>query len=182
LAHIVKYRNLFSKDFFLKEAIDVSCDSRIFLITVARLGFETVHGVGIDPAAVQIDKKNAAENDVSSVVSTTARVNEGIVCRRADLIIANALVSVLIEHASLFVNMVKKHRARSLSGILVEEVESVKAVVIQSLLRLVFVNGQAVKNSHLSPPISTGTLLHDDSGMRCYKTGLFKTNSEKKFM
>jgi ribosomal protein L11 methyltransferase len=151
LAHIVEYRNLFSKDFFLKEAIDVGCNSHILLITVARLGFKTVHGFGIDPGAIQISKKHAAENDVSSVVFATARISEVIVGRWADLIIANALASVLIEHASLFVNMVKKHRARSLSGILVEEVESVKAVVIQTLLRLVFVNGQAIKKSRRFP-------------------------------
>jgi ribosomal protein L11 methyltransferase len=127
LARIVEYRNLFSKDLFLKEVIDVGCGSGILSIAAAKLGFRTVYGFDIDPDAVKISGKNAAENGVPSIAFTAANINEGILGHRADLIVANILAPVLIEHASLLVNTVKKYGALSLGGILSEEIESVKA-------------------------------------------------------
>ncbi|MDR2812288.1 MAG: 50S ribosomal protein L11 methyltransferase [Puniceicoccales bacterium] len=130
LARIVEYRNLFSKDLFLKEVIDVGCGSGILSIAAAKLGFKTVYGFDIDPDAVRISEKNAAENGVPSIKFEVAGINEGILGRRADLIVANVLAPVLIAHASLLVNTVKKYGALSLGGILTEEVESVKAIFI----------------------------------------------------
>ncbi|MDR0741034.1 MAG: 50S ribosomal protein L11 methyltransferase [Puniceicoccales bacterium] len=135
LARIVEYRNLFSKDLFLKEAIDIGCGSGILSIAAAKFGFRTVYGFDIDPDAVRISEKNAAENDVSSVTFAVAGINEGILGHRADFIVANVLASVLIEHASILVNTVKKYGALSLGGILVEEIESVKAAFIPIIKR-----------------------------------------------
>jgi ribosomal protein L11 methyltransferase len=128
LARIVEYRNLFSKDLFLKEVIDVGCGSGILSIAAAKLGFRAVYGFDIDPDAVKISEKNAAENGVPSIKFEVAGINEGILAYRADFIVANILAPILIAHASVLVNTVKKYGALSLGGILVEEVESVKAV------------------------------------------------------
>jgi ribosomal protein L11 methyltransferase len=128
LARIVEYRNLFSKDLFLKKVIDVGCGSGILSIAAAKLGVRTVYGFDSDPDAVKISKKNATENGISSIEFAVADINEGILGHRADLILANILAPVLIAHATILVNTVKKYGVLSLSGILVEELETVKAV------------------------------------------------------
>ncbi|MDR1590782.1 MAG: 50S ribosomal protein L11 methyltransferase [Puniceicoccales bacterium] len=130
LARLVEYRNLFVKDLFLKEVIDVGCGSGILSIAAAKLGFKAVYGFDIDPDAVKISEKNATENDVSSVEFKVAAINEGILGRQTDFIIANVLASVLVAHAPLLVNTVKKYGALSLGGILVEEIEAVQATFI----------------------------------------------------
>ncbi|MDR0418214.1 MAG: 50S ribosomal protein L11 methyltransferase [Puniceicoccales bacterium] len=127
LARIIEYRNLFSKDLFLKEVIDVGCGSGILSISAAKLGFKAVYGFDIDPDVIKISKKNAIENNVPSIEFAIAGINEGILGRRADLIMANILAPTLIAHASVLVNTVKKYGALSLSGILIEEIEAVKA-------------------------------------------------------
>ncbi|MDR1906982.1 MAG: 50S ribosomal protein L11 methyltransferase [Puniceicoccales bacterium] len=127
LARIVEYRNLFSKDLFLKKVIDVGCGSGILSIAAAKLGFKAVYGFDIDPDAVRISEKNALENDVSTIEFKVAGINEGILGHQADLILANVLAPVLIAHASVLVNTVKKYGALSLSGILAEEVAAVNA-------------------------------------------------------
>jgi ribosomal protein L11 methyltransferase len=126
LARLVEYRKLFEKDLFLKEVIDVGCGSGILSIAAAKLGFRSVYGFDIDPDAVKISKKNATGNGVSSIEFSVAEINEGILGRRADFIVANILTPVLIAHAPTFVNTVKKYGALSLGGILVEEIESVR--------------------------------------------------------
>jgi ribosomal protein L11 methyltransferase len=127
LARIVEYRNLFKSTLFLKKVIDVGCGSGILSIAAAKLGFGRVYGFDHDPEAVKISEKNAQQNGVSSIEFSVAGISAGILGHQADLIVANILAPVLIAHASLLINTVKRYGILSLSGILDEEVEAVKA-------------------------------------------------------
>jgi ribosomal protein L11 methyltransferase len=127
LARIVDYRNLFKSTLFLKKVIDVGCGSGILSIAAAKLGFGRVYGFDHDPEAVGISEKNARQNGVSSVEFSVAGISAGILGHQADLIVANILAPVLIAHAPLLVNTVKRYGILSLSGVLDGEVEAVKA-------------------------------------------------------
>ncbi|MDR1303197.1 MAG: 50S ribosomal protein L11 methyltransferase [Puniceicoccales bacterium] len=126
LARIVDYRNLFKSTLFLKKMIDVGCGSGILSIAAAKLGFGRVYGFDNDPEAVKISEKNARENGVSTIEFSVAGISAGILGYQADLVVANILAPVLIAHASLLVNTVKRYGILSLSGILDGEVEAVK--------------------------------------------------------
>lgn len=128
LSRAVDYQRLFSKDLFLKQAIDVGCGSGILSIAAAKLGFAHVYGFDIDPDAIQISRKNAIVNETLDLEFQTADLKAGILGRQADLVMANVLAPILIEHASILVNTVNRYGCLSLSGILVEEAPAVEAV------------------------------------------------------
>ncbi|MDR3317514.1 MAG: 50S ribosomal protein L11 methyltransferase [Puniceicoccales bacterium] len=128
LARIVDYWNLFKDSVFLKKVIDIGCGSGILSIAAAKLGFGNVYGFDNDPDAIKISEQNAQKNDAPSIEFRLAEINMGILGRQADLILANILAPILIAHASILVNSLKQYGILSLSGILNEEIESVKAV------------------------------------------------------
>ncbi|UPA28610.1 MAG: 50S ribosomal protein L11 methyltransferase [Verrucomicrobiota bacterium] len=128
LSRAVDYKGLFSKDLFLKQAIDVGCGSGILSIAAAKLGFAGVYGFDIDPDAIQVSRSNAVLNETPGIEFRTADLKAGILGRQGDLIMANVLASVLIEHASILVNTVNRYGCLSLSGILKEEASAVEAV------------------------------------------------------
>jgi ribosomal protein L11 methylase PrmA len=57
LARIVEYRNLVSKDLFLKRVIDFDCGFGILSIAMVKLGFKAIYGFDIDPDAIRINEK-----------------------------------------------------------------------------------------------------------------------------
>jgi ribosomal protein L11 methyltransferase len=128
LARIIDYGNLFKNAIFLKKMIDVGCGSGILSIAATKLKFAHVYGFDNDPNAIKISKKNAEQNGAPSIEFALADINEGILGRQADLIVANILAPVLIKNASVLVNSVKQYGILSLGGLLNEEVESVRAI------------------------------------------------------
>ncbi|MDR2806755.1 MAG: 50S ribosomal protein L11 methyltransferase [Puniceicoccales bacterium] len=128
LSRIVDYHHLFKNSIFLKKMIDVGCGSGILSIAAAKLGFGNVYAFDHDPDAIKISEKNALNNETSDIAFKVADINTGILGRQADLIVANILAPVLIAHASVLVNTIRQYGILSLSGILVNEVASIKAV------------------------------------------------------
>jgi ribosomal protein L11 methyltransferase len=127
LARMVDFRNLFKHSLFLKKMIDVGCGSGILSLAAAKLGFGSVYGFDEDPNAIKISEKNARENDIASIEFKLAGIHAGILGRQADLIVANILAPTLIAHAPVLVNTIRQYGILSLSGILKEEVETVKS-------------------------------------------------------
>ncbi|MDR1435021.1 MAG: 50S ribosomal protein L11 methyltransferase [Puniceicoccales bacterium] len=128
LARIVDYWNLFRNSVFLRRVIDVGCGSGILSLGAAKLGFGNVYGFDVDPDAIAISEKNARNNEIHSIEFKVADISEGILGRQADLIVANILAPTLISQAPILVNTIRQYGILSLSGILVEELESVKNV------------------------------------------------------
>ena len=128
LARIVEYRNLFEKELFAKHVIDVGCGSGILSIAAAKLGFPGVYGFDIDPDAITISEQNAKINQAPNITFKVADIKTGILGHQGDLIVANVLAPILIDHASILVNTVKKYGCLSLSGILASEMDKVRDV------------------------------------------------------
>jgi ribosomal protein L11 methyltransferase len=105
--------------------IDYGCGSGILAIAALRLGADRAIGVDIDEQALIATRENAERNAVSDRLEvTTDRACDGAV---ADVLVANILAGPLVELAPLFATLVRTHGRIALSGLLLEQVESVTA-------------------------------------------------------
>jgi ribosomal protein L11 methyltransferase len=83
----------------LGRALDVGCGSGILSIAAVRLGATRARGLDIDPIAVEATDANARHNRVGKRV----RAREGTLPSGDgpfDLVLANLIAGVLIEHAA----------------------------------------------------------------------------------
>lgn len=126
---MLDYRNDHT-DFASKRVIDAGCGSGILAISAARLGFRDVFAFDRDPEAVRVSIENRAFNALpdESVTFVEAGLEDGLAGRQADLIVANIQADVLKIYAEQLVNATATGGVLALSGILVEEVDSVLAV------------------------------------------------------
>lgn len=108
---------------------DVGCGSGILSLSAAKLGFSDVRGFDIDPDSVEVAHENAAANGLEQQAHFECLgLPEGVEPECADLVLANILAPTLKAHAAVLLGAVKPGGWLVLSGILAEEVESVKAV------------------------------------------------------
>ncbi len=107
--------------------VDYGCGSGILSTAALVLGASHVDAVDIDPQAVAATETNAKKNNVSQRLKTwlpkafMAQEYEQI----ADILIANILLSPLLDLASLFARLTKAGGYLVLSGILPEQVQQV---------------------------------------------------------
>jgi ribosomal protein L11 methyltransferase len=106
--------------------IDYGCGSGILGIAAARLGAVRVYGVDIDPVALEVSEKNAAQNNVSAALFTT-HLPEDLPNIQADIVIANILALPLLSLAATLTELVKPGGSIILSGILQEQSDMVIA-------------------------------------------------------
>lgn len=115
--------------------IDIGCGSGILSIGALKLGAQLALGVDVDPKAVENARQNAVHNGVEEqlelgVGSVPEILSGRFSYRRASLIFANILTSVLIQ---LFTEGLAELMELSgnliLSGILDEQVEQIENVV-----------------------------------------------------
>ncbi|WP_177193543.1 50S ribosomal protein L11 methyltransferase [Thermodesulforhabdus norvegica] len=90
-----------------RSLLDVGTGSGILAITAAKLGFDPVVSLDIDPEAVNVAAGNVALNDVESKVLLIAG-DIGSLKRRFDVIMANIQAEVLKEMAHRFVSLVRR--------------------------------------------------------------------------
>ena len=103
--------------------LDYGCGSGILAVAALKLGCADVTAFDIDPQAITATRQNAARNRVEHAITLTdcAAAIEG----KFDIVIANILAAPLIELAASIANRVKTGGMLALSGILLQQIESV---------------------------------------------------------
>lgn len=109
-----------------RSVLDMGCGSGILAIAARKLGFVEVAAFDNDPDAVAIARENAADNSVGVVFEVCDLAQN---TRQADVVVANILAPVLIDHAGVIVASVKPGNtgALILSGILDTQYAAVRA-------------------------------------------------------
>lgn len=110
------------------ELLDVGCGSGILSIAAAKLGHRAV-GVEIDGVALQNARENIARNGVADRVALHhgSADTPALGDRRFPLVLANILAVILVEIAPAIMSRCAPGGALILSGMLVDQVERVRA-------------------------------------------------------
>ena len=106
--------------------VDYGCGSGILGLAALKLGAAHVLAIDHDDKALQATSANAVQNEISPAQLTTCLPNVQTI-DNIDLLIANILAQPLIELAPKLSAMVKLGGKILLSGILKDQIESVKA-------------------------------------------------------
>jgi ribosomal protein L11 methyltransferase len=115
--------------------IDAGCGSGILALSAALLGLGDVIGFDHDPEAVQVSGENAALNGLAGRVKFLAGdLAGGLKGRPADLLLANIQADVLMRFARELTGAVAPGGELVLSGILVGELDQVRAVFAAATL------------------------------------------------
>jgi ribosomal protein L11 methyltransferase len=109
-----------------RSVLDMGCGSGILAIAARKLGFVEVAAFDNDPDAVAIARENAADNGAGVVFEVCDLAHS---TRTADVVVANILAPVLIEHAGVIAAAVRPggQGALILSGILDTQYAAVRA-------------------------------------------------------
>lgn len=106
--------------------IDVGTGTGILSIASALLGARKVYGYDLDPVAIKSAKTNIELNGVQSIVSISENDLLNGVDIQADIIVANLLASLIIELMKDVPKALKKGGTFIASGIIKNQLESVK--------------------------------------------------------
>ncbi len=110
-----------------KTVIDFGCGSGILAIAAYYLGAKNVYAIDHDPQAIQATKLNAAKNGVDKTCMHI-RLDNKPTQQSCDVLIANVLLTPLIELAPRFAKILLPEGKIILSGILEQQLEELKAV------------------------------------------------------
>lgn len=106
--------------------IDAGCGSGILAISAAKLGFGSVYGFDNDPDAVSISRDNEKLCALEGKPEWSwADLNDGLHDRSSDILMANILAPILIDHAGLLCGAVRPGGRLILSGILTTQLPGV---------------------------------------------------------
>lgn len=111
--------------------IDYGCGSGILAIAALRLGAARAIAVDHDPQALEATGENARVNGVAARLDIQAP--EQLTPIEADVVLANILAGPLVELAPRLVALTRPGGALVLSGILNEQVESLRAAYAEAL-------------------------------------------------
>lgn len=102
--------------------LDVGCGSGILSVAVAVLGAEPVFGIDIDESAPTVTAANAKANGVAGAVSASTKPLAEMAAPTDgfDLVLANVLAPVVVDHAEDLVRLVAPDGALVVSGLLVD--------------------------------------------------------------
>ena len=110
------------------ELIDAGCGSGVLALSASALGFQKILGFDFDPEAIVVCRSNSQENPhLAQLDFEVADLEKGLKNRQADLLLANIQTDVLIPHSDPVVFGVKPGGTLALSGILVKELDLVRA-------------------------------------------------------
>lgn len=122
------YRDAHAETLGQCDVIDAGCGSGVLALSAAALGFQRIFGFDFDPEAIVVCHSNAAANPhIAALDFAVADLDQGLAGRQADLLLANIQTDVLIPHADCVISGVKPGGTLALSGILVKELELVRA-------------------------------------------------------
>lgn len=115
-----------SLDLTGKTVVDFGCGSGILGIAAIKLGAARVIGIDIDPQALEASLDNAQRNGVAHQLEVYLPQDQPEFM--ADVMVANILAAPLRELHSVILGLLKPQGAFALSGILVEQADSVANV------------------------------------------------------
>ncbi len=107
------------------DVIDYGCGSGILALAALKLGATHARAVDIDPAAVTATENNATVNQLSDQI--TISLCEQLQSDPCDLLLANILANPLHGLIDTFARLVKTQGTLVLSGLLIEQMESITA-------------------------------------------------------
>ncbi len=110
-----------------KTLIDYGCGSGILMLAALKLGARHVWGTDIDPQALEATLENARRNHIDEQVFDLVLPLANI---QVDLLIANILMTPLVELADTLVHLVKQSGILILSGLLADQAEAVKTAYV----------------------------------------------------
>jgi ribosomal protein L11 methyltransferase len=111
-----------------KRVIDAGCGSGILAISARKLGFEDIFAFDNDPESVRISRDNEILCGIKgSIDFKWADLNDGLKGTPGDLVLANILADILIDHAHILCGAVRPGGRLVLSGILARELDGVHA-------------------------------------------------------
>lgn len=115
--------------------LDFGCGSGILAIAALKLGAARAIAVDHDPQAIEATRANAAVNGVSDRLAVglpedLATLSGGL---PADLVVANILAGPLVELAPGLVGALRPGGELALSGVLADQVETVRAAYANQL-------------------------------------------------
>jgi ribosomal protein L11 methyltransferase len=108
-----------------RTVVDYGCGSGILAIAALKLGAGSVRAVDSDPQALIATRDNARRNHLDQ--GLTASSEPGLEERSADVLVANILAGPLVDLAPRFARAVRAGGELALSGILLEQAETVTA-------------------------------------------------------
>ena len=109
-----------------KTLIDFGCGSGILGIAACLLGTSTNHMIDIDTQALEATAQNAQLNSLNDQ-QIKCYLPESFPDTQCDVLVANILATPLIELAKQFSTLVTPNGLIALSGILIEQIESVQS-------------------------------------------------------
>lgn len=104
------------------DVLDYGCGSGILAIAAMKLGARSARGIDIDPQAVLAARDNAGRNQVMADFAAAA---DDAPVRPAQIVVANILANPLVVLAPLLSHLTLPGGRIALSGILVEQTQSV---------------------------------------------------------
>jgi len=105
-----------------KQVLDYGCGSGILAMAAAALGAASVHGVDIDPQAVETARLNTAANHLTA----TYAVSDSELDRQYDVVVANILAGPLTVLAPAICAHVRPGGVLALAGILEPQIERIE--------------------------------------------------------
>jgi len=108
-----------------REVVDYGCGSGILAIAAAKLGAGSVRAMDIDPQALIATRDNAQRNAVAARLDVTS--DPSLAPAGTDVLLANILARPLVELAPRFARAVRPGGQLALSGLLLEQAETVTA-------------------------------------------------------
>jgi ribosomal protein L11 methyltransferase len=110
-----------------KRVVDAGCGSGILALSAVLLGFQEVDGFDNDTEAVRVSEENAELNGLAGRVRFhTDDLNSGLADASADVLMANILANILVDHRTQLLAAVRPGGILILSGILASEIEAVR--------------------------------------------------------
>jgi len=108
--------------------IDAGCGAGILALSAAKLGFQRVVAFDNDPVAIEVSEENAGLNGLGGQVDFyVGDLVTGLAGRQAELVLANIQADVLMRFVSELCAAVAPGGQLVLSGILGQELETVRA-------------------------------------------------------
>ena len=113
------------RDLRARTVVDYGCGSGILAIAALKLGARAVRAIDIDPQALIATRDNARRNQIDDGLVTSS--DPELYERSADVLVANILAGPLVALAPRFARAVRAGGELALSGVLLEQAETVTA-------------------------------------------------------
>lgn len=114
-----------SQDIAGRQVVDYGCGSGILAIAAAKLGAAPVLAMDIDPQALIATRENAERNGTADRIAVTG--DPQLAAGSSDVLLANILAGPLVELAPRFAQAVRPGGHLALSGLLLEQADTVTA-------------------------------------------------------